>query len=185
VADIFVSYTSDDRDWAFWIGQELLKLGHTPRIDAWEISAGGDIAAWMDERHDKADHILCVISEAYLGKPYASWERRAAQWAAQTERRNFALPVRIEDCKLSSLLAPIKRCDLFGIDENEARGRLIEFLKPAAKPTGPVSFPGVVKPAANGDAPSLQIPGARVVLCSGGGAGALFNTVVILGADRP
>jgi hypothetical protein len=28
VADIFVSYTSDDRDWAFWIGQELLKLGH-------------------------------------------------------------------------------------------------------------------------------------------------------------
>jgi hypothetical protein len=28
VADIFVSYTSGDRDWAFWIGQELLKLGH-------------------------------------------------------------------------------------------------------------------------------------------------------------
>jgi hypothetical protein len=28
VADIFVSYTSDDRNWAFWIGQELLKLGH-------------------------------------------------------------------------------------------------------------------------------------------------------------
>jgi uncharacterized protein (DUF433 family) len=28
VADIFVSYTSSDRDWAFWIGQELLKLGH-------------------------------------------------------------------------------------------------------------------------------------------------------------
>jgi hypothetical protein len=31
VADIFVSYTSDDRDWAFWIGQELLKLGHAAR----------------------------------------------------------------------------------------------------------------------------------------------------------
>jgi hypothetical protein len=29
VANIFVSYyTSDDRDWAFWIAQELLKLGH-------------------------------------------------------------------------------------------------------------------------------------------------------------
>jgi hypothetical protein len=78
VADIFVSYTSDDRDWAFWIGQELEKLGHVPRIDAWEISGGGDIAKWMEERHDKADHILCVISTAYLTKPYSSWERRAA-----------------------------------------------------------------------------------------------------------
>jgi hypothetical protein len=29
VADIFVSYTSSDRDWAFWIAQELERLGHT------------------------------------------------------------------------------------------------------------------------------------------------------------
>jgi hypothetical protein len=87
VADIFVSYTSKDRDWAFWIGQELEKLGHVAHIDAWEISGGGDIAAWMDEQHDKADHILLVISDAYLDKPYSSWERRSAQWAAQTDVR--------------------------------------------------------------------------------------------------
>ena len=28
VADIFVSYTSKDRGWAFWIGKELKQLGH-------------------------------------------------------------------------------------------------------------------------------------------------------------
>ena len=155
MADIFVSYTSDDRDWAFWIGQELLKFGHTPRIDAWEISGGGDIAAWMDERHDKADHILCVISETYLRKPYASWERRAAQWAAQTDRPNFALPVRIEDCKLPALLAPVKHCDIFGIDEDEARNRLIELLKPAKPPSGSVPFPGT-RGSAKGGASSLR-----------------------------
>ena len=54
--------------WAFWIGQELEKLGHTAHLHDWEISAGGDIAAWMEERHDHADHILCVISKAYLTK---------------------------------------------------------------------------------------------------------------------
>ena len=58
MADIFVSYTSSDRDWAFWIGQELEKLGHIPRIHEWEISAGGDIPAWMEERLQKADHVL-------------------------------------------------------------------------------------------------------------------------------
>jgi len=146
VADIFVSYTSQDRAWAEWIGQELEKLGHVARIDAWEISGGGDIAAWMDERHDKADHILCVVSETYLSKPYSSWERRAGQWAAQTDRPNFVLPVRIEDCKLRTLLASVKHCDLFGVDEDEARPRLIEFLKPAARPSEPVPFPGGKKP---------------------------------------
>ena len=55
MADIFVRYTSDDREWAEWIGQELLKLGHAAHIDAWEIPGGGDIAAWMDERLQKAD----------------------------------------------------------------------------------------------------------------------------------
>ena len=43
------------------------KLGHTPHIHEWEIPAPrGNIAAWMEERHDKADHILCVISQVYL-----------------------------------------------------------------------------------------------------------------------
>ena len=50
MADIFVSYTSTDREWAFWIGRELERLGHTPRIHEWEIEAGGDIPAWMEER---------------------------------------------------------------------------------------------------------------------------------------
>ncbi len=64
MADIFVSYTSSDRDWAFWIGQELEKLGHAPHIHDWEISAGGDIAGWMEDRNDKADNVLLVVSEA-------------------------------------------------------------------------------------------------------------------------
>jgi hypothetical protein len=55
MADIFVSYTSNDRDWAFWIGQELEKLGHVARVHEWEISGGGDIAKWMDERLTNAD----------------------------------------------------------------------------------------------------------------------------------
>ena len=72
MADIFVSYTSKDRDWAFWIGQELEKLGHVVHIDAWEISVreATSLHGWI-ERNDKADQMLLVMSEAYLGKPYS------------------------------------------------------------------------------------------------------------------
>jgi hypothetical protein len=34
---------------------------------------------WMEERHQAADHILCVVSAGYLDKPFSSLERRAAR----------------------------------------------------------------------------------------------------------
>jgi len=85
-ADIFISYADTDRDWAFWIGHELEALGHTPHIHGWEIRGGDDIITWMEARHSKADRILCVISGAYLDRPYSSLERRATLWAAAPGR---------------------------------------------------------------------------------------------------
>src|ERR1700730_14679863 len=148
MADIFVSYTLSDKEWAFWIGHELEALGHSPRIHEWEVSGGANIMAWMEAQTDAADHVLCVVSEKYLKASYSSLERGAAQWAAVTHRPNFALPVFVEPCEAPILFAPLKRCDLHGITEDEARARLKAFLEPARKPPrGP--FPGGTKsPAA-------------------------------------
>jgi hypothetical protein len=124
-------------------GHELEILGHVPHIHEWEISGGGDIMAWMEERHQAADHTLCVISAAYLIKPYSSWERRAAQWAAATDRPNFALPVFVEHCETTTLFSQVKRCDLYGVSEEEARARLKAFREPAGKPAQRAAFPAV------------------------------------------
>jgi hypothetical protein len=32
MADIFISFTLSDRDWAFWIAHELDALGHVPHV---------------------------------------------------------------------------------------------------------------------------------------------------------
>jgi hypothetical protein len=40
MANIFVSFTSSDREWAFWIAKELEALGHTPHVHSWEIEGG-------------------------------------------------------------------------------------------------------------------------------------------------
>jgi hypothetical protein len=145
MADIFVSYTSSDQEWAFWIGHELEALGHAPRIHEWEIPGGGDIMAWMEGRHHEANRVLCVVSNAYLKKPYSSLERRAAQWASLTDRPNFLLPVFIEPCEAPTLFAPLKRCDLYGLAEGDAQARLRAFLSPAAKPPRG-AFPGSKPP---------------------------------------
>jgi hypothetical protein len=57
MADIFISHTGSDRDWAFWLGKELQALGHTAHVHEWEVWGGDDIYAWMEQRHDTADHV--------------------------------------------------------------------------------------------------------------------------------
>jgi hypothetical protein len=136
------------------VGLELEALGHVPHVHDWEISAGGNIMAWMEQRHHDADHVLCVVSETYLTKPYSGLERQAGQLAAVTARPNFVLPVFIEPCEAPTLFALLKRCDLHGLDEADARARLKNYLAPAAKPTH-TPFPGGVKAA-----PSLPRAGA-------------------------
>jgi hypothetical protein len=166
VAEIFVSYTTSDRDWANWIGLELEKVGHTPHIHEWEISAGGDIPAWMEDRIQKADHVLCVVSSIYLTKDYSSWERRSAQWAAQSKRPNFLLLVFVEDCEAPITLAHVKRCDLFGVSEDDAQSRLKTYLEPAAKPNGPARFPGASQhvQANNANGQKASFPGIKFAL---------------------
>ena len=39
MADIFVSYTTSDRDWAFWIAKELEELGHMAHVHEWRLQA--------------------------------------------------------------------------------------------------------------------------------------------------
>lgn len=159
MAEIFVSYTSSDYHWADWIGHELEALGHIPRIHDWELSGGGDIVAWMEKCFDTADHVLCVYSKAYRTAPYASLERRAAHWAAAAEQPGFALPVRVDEFDLSKLFGIIKRCDLFGVDEAEARARLIAFLTPAGKPSQRGPFPGRVPNLPSSKHPPSVFPG--------------------------
>jgi TIR domain len=135
VADIFVSYTSKDRDWAFWIGQELLKLGHAPHIHEWETAAGGDISRWMEERHDAADHILCVVSEAYLRAPYSSWERRAAQWVATTNRRTVANNTAVVLEALERHNEAQALCEKYGLgDQNKIATPHGNLSNPSASP---------------------------------------------------
>lgn len=144
MADIFISYTASDREWAFWIGHELEKLGHTPRICEWEVSGGGDVVAWVEERYQTADHILFVISKEYLTKSYSGLE---LQRLAAATRPIFMLPVFIEACKAPLMLSHVTRCNLEGLSEDDARARLAAFLAPAGKPSGPIRYPGGAKPS--------------------------------------
>jgi tetratricopeptide (TPR) repeat protein len=148
MAEIFISYTSSDRDWAFWIAKELEALGHEPHIHEWEIKGGDDIYAWMEQRHNAADHVLCVVSDEYLRAPYSTLERNAAIWRAAGGRPGFVLFVAVKPCKLPTLADHIRRSELFGVPEEAARIRFREFMQTREKPVS-VAFPGRVFAVSN------------------------------------
>jgi tetratricopeptide (TPR) repeat protein len=148
MADYFISYTSSDRDWAQWIGKELEALAHTPHIHEWEIKGGEDIYAWMEARHDAADHVLCVVSDEYLKAPYSTLERNAALWQAAKNRTSFVLFVVVKPCRLPTLIDHIRRCELYGVPEEAARTRFQEFMTSRAAPQS-AAFPGQVFAVSN------------------------------------
>jgi tetratricopeptide (TPR) repeat protein len=148
LADIFISYTSSDRDWAFWIAKELEALGHTPHIYEWEVNAGADIYAWMQTHMDAADHVLCVMSDQYLKAPFSTLERNAALWQTADKRPGFVLLVAVKPCTIPALSDHIRRCELFGVPEDAARIHFREFmLKREAPETA--RFPGKVFAVSN------------------------------------
>jgi tetratricopeptide (TPR) repeat protein len=137
-----VSYTSSDRDFAKWIAAELRALGHVPHVHEWEIDAGGNILQWMEQHHDAADHVLCVVSAEYLKAPYSTLERQAAIWRAARERSDFVLFVVVKPCALPGLIEPFRRCELFGLRKGAASQRFREFMTTRAAPAT-VPFPDV------------------------------------------
>ena len=148
MADFFISYTSSDRYWAHWIGKELTALGHVAHVHEWEIEKGGDIYGWMEQRLDAADHVLCVVSDEYLKAPYSTLERNAALWKAAANRPGFVLFVAVKPARLPVLSDHIRRCELFGVDEDTARNRFREFLQKREAPDR-IAFPGQAFAVAN------------------------------------
>ena len=148
MADIFVSYTQSDRDWAFWLAAELKVLGHTPHIHEWEVKGGDDIYAWMEAHHDAADHVLCVVSDDYLRAPYSTLERNAALWRAASKRPGFVLLVVVKPCRLPTLSDHLRRCELFGVPQDAAHLRFREFMEKRGA-SDPVIFPGKVVAVSN------------------------------------
>jgi hypothetical protein len=143
VAKIFISYNANDHIWAEWIGVTLRDNGHEPFVSGWEISAGQNIPHWMNEKVELADNLLGVFSDAYVGAIYSGAERDAAFWNDPSGCDGFLIPVEVERVsKWPPFVKPLKRLSLVGLNEKEAEGALLTFLKQPSPPKKRPPFPG-------------------------------------------
>ena len=170
--DFFISYTRQDLRWAEWIAWVLEESGYTVVIQAWDFQKGGNFVLDM-QKATEANRTIAVLSTLYLEKPFPQAEWAAAFSQDPTSSNRKLLPVRVEDCHPSGLLASIVYVDIFGCKEPEAQQQILSAVKgergkPDQKPLFPeqaservvpeqAPFPGNASSSpASGSAPPLS-----------------------------
>ena len=142
--DFFISYNRHDQQWAEWVAWTLEAAGYTVMLQMWDFTHGENFALDMNKAVAETQTTIAILSESFL---YADYER--PEWAAafvhdsrQLERK--LMPLLIEHCPLTGVLAKAHSVDLVGLPENEAKALLLEALQARVRLASKPYFPGVV-----------------------------------------
>ncbi len=153
--DFFISYNKADRAWAEWIAWELEESKHSTVIQAWDFLPGSNFVLEMQKATQQAARTVAVLSPDYLNAEYTQPEWAAAFARDPTGSKGLLLPVRVRDCQIEGLLAPVVYIDLYGKSVQEARTALLSGIKRTrVKPLERPFFPGPGAPAAERSMPT-------------------------------
>jgi TIR domain len=161
----FISYTKDDRVWAEWIAWQLEVAGYTTVLQAWDFRPGGDFVERMHQAVDEAERTIAVLSPVYLESAFGGVEWRSVFAKDPSGEKGLLVPVRVEECEPSGLLAGRIYLDLVGLDENAANQALLAGVKQGDRPGRPAvapAFPGSATAGARAAPPPFPGPGPSI-----------------------
>jgi hypothetical protein len=161
--DFLVSYATEDRLWAEWVGWTLEEAGYSVLIEAWDMVPGQNRVARMHDGTRWAARTVAVLSPAYLRSILGKLEWQVAFQADPEGATRRLVPVRVASCEPPGLLAQIVVADLFALDEQAARNVLLNAANSAivgrAKPSLPPGFPGSLSFDQSSDESRPMFPG--------------------------
>ena len=131
---VFISYNRADRDWAEWIAGTIETAGYKPIIQAWDFRPGENFVLRMQQATAEADITIPVLSEAYLKDEFTQPEWAAAFAQDPTGKKRRLIPVRVEECTPTGMLATIIFIDLAELGADDAERALVNGLKPSGRP---------------------------------------------------
>jgi hypothetical protein len=147
--DFFISYTWSDRTWAEWTAWQLEEAGYTTILQAWDFGAGAHFVTEMHQATQVAERTIAILSDKYIKSAFAEAEWQEAWRADPDGSQRKLLVFRIEGCQRPGLLGQLVSEDLFNVDEQVARSRLLAVVRRGRrKPIVPPGFP-LQEPPAN------------------------------------
>ncbi len=179
MSDFFISYTGADTTWAEWIAYVLEEASLSVVIQAWDFRPGSNFVLEMQRAAAAAKRTLMVLSPDYLLSRYAAPEWASAFKDDPGGLAHALVPIKVRQCQVVGLLAPLVHINLVGLAEDDARTALLAGLNPGRnKPPARPAFPGTEGPAALRD-----FPGAPTVSAAPARAGAYLPRLTRAATD--
>ncbi|WP_261569504.1 TIR domain-containing protein [Frankia gtarii] len=147
-----MSYAGVDVGWAEWVAWTLEAEGHEVLIQAWDFGPGSHFVGEMHRALAGGRRTVAVLSAAYLESAFATEEWQAVWATDPAGTRYLLLVVRVEDCEQPGLLRQVVSVDLFDVNREIARQRLLNAIeprrrKPDTEPEFPSAGQGAVAPS--------------------------------------
>ncbi|MEU6774240.1 FxSxx-COOH system tetratricopeptide repeat protein [Streptomyces sp. NPDC046759] len=136
----FVSHAGADRAWAEWAAWQLLDAGFEVELDYWDWGAGDDFVLKMNAALERG-RFLALFSPAYFEPERFT----TSEWTAIVAMKEKITPVRVAEVVSPPILRPLIAPKLFGLDEEAARGVLLEAVTGPRRPTARPAFPGALR----------------------------------------
>ena len=181
VYDFFIDYHQADISWAKWIVWQLRDAGYSV-VDQQDFQPGTNRVLRVDEAMNTTKRLLILLSPDYLREPTTDnslsggtiWSAMLIQDARGREGK--LVPIRVRECTLNGLLAPLIAIDLIGKYEHEARFLLLSFLSTATEETSisPPPFPGRIEGQEMNGRPS-RYPGTLPTIWNVPGQNRIFT----------
>lgn len=132
MSKVFISYSSNDREWVEGLTKKLHKDGIDVWYDEWEICVGDSIIAKIEEGIGRSDFLVVVLSEASVASRWVQEELRIAV-IKTIEKGSFILPVLLESCEIPEFLRH-RRYANFKDDPEKAYQELLTAIKHRQRP---------------------------------------------------
>jgi hypothetical protein len=127
--DFFISYNDADRYWAAGIGNWLDQALYTSVLQSQDFVAGSNFVSEMNVALVKAKRVIAVISPEYFAAPFPESEWTAAFARDPSGSERSLILVRVRECEIPPLLAPLVYIDLVDQDQNAARDHFLAEIK--------------------------------------------------------
>ena len=112
--DVFISHAGEDTEWCEQLAVRLRDAGLQVWFDKWQMrEAGINLIKAMNEGLGQSRRAVMVLTPAYLreDKIWAAAESEFITYQDRTGRREFAIPLFLQDCTPPPLLRPLKYLD--------------------------------------------------------------------------
>jgi hypothetical protein len=124
--NVFISYAREDKQWAEWLGERLVKHGFRIWTDATSVPIGESFIAELNRTIEKSDVVSALLSPNYFQSTWCQQETAAA-----AASKVPIIPVLVEPCEVQGFLRYYNWADLTSDQDSGVRAviQAVEHLR--------------------------------------------------------